>query len=65
MDSVITGCDWIIKIIERLGFPVFIAIWVLIVQQKSLNRLTEAINCLTTAVDGDRFLRKKKKRGGD
>lgn len=65
MDWAEGGCSLIIKFIERVGFPVFVAVWVLIIQQKALNRLTAAINHLTNAVDGDSLIFKSRKRGGD
>lgn len=65
MDWVEIGCNTIINLIERLGFPVFVAVWVLIVQQKALNKLTGAINSLTSAVNGDRLISNVKKKGGD
>jgi len=59
------SCEWVAALIERLGFPVFIAIWVLIVQQKALTKLTSAINTLTRAVDSDRLFQNHKGKGGD
>lgn len=54
-----------INFIERLGFPIFVAVWVLIVQERALKRLTEAIKCLTAALNGGRVSVKRRKRGGD
>lgn len=65
MDTFCSLVDVAAKFIEKLGFPIFIAIWVLIVQQKAMTKLTEAINTLTRAVNGDRLLSKFKKGGGE
>jgi hypothetical protein len=37
--------------VRDLGFPIFVAIWVLIVTQKQTRLLTEAINRLTTSFE--------------
>lgn len=65
MDWAEVSCGLIINFIERVGFPVFVAVWVLIVQQKALNKLTGAINSLTNAVDGNRVVLNNKKKGGE
>jgi hypothetical protein len=65
MNEFETICNWVGTFIDRVGFPIFVAVWVLIIQQKALNKLTGAINSLTRAVDGDRFLSKHRGEGGD
>lgn len=37
--------------IKDIGFPVFVAVWVLMVTTKESRHLTEAINRLTRAFD--------------
>ncbi|MCJ7805597.1 hypothetical protein MUP46_03045 [Patescibacteria group bacterium] len=37
--------------IKDIGFPVFVAVWVLMVTTKESRHLTEAINRLTSAFD--------------
>lgn len=65
MDWALQCIELIVKFIERVGFPVFVAVWVLIVQQKALSKLTGAINALTMAVNEGRLLNIFKKKGGD
>jgi hypothetical protein len=54
MEQIIGWADPIVNLIERVGFPIFVAVWVLIVQQKALSKLTVAINALTKVLDGGR-----------
>jgi hypothetical protein len=37
--------------IKDIGFPVFVAVWVLLVTTKDSRHLTDAINRLTSAFD--------------
>jgi len=57
--------DAVMRFIERVGFPIFVAVWILIVQNKAIEKLTVAINALTTAVNSDKLLESFKKKGGD
>jgi len=51
--------------ISKVGFPIFIAVWVLIIQKKSTDRLTLAINHLTSLIEDYMINSLLKKKGGD
>lgn len=66
MDQILK--EWILiasTIIKDLGFPIFVAVWVLLVQNKTLKELTAAIKCLTTAFQRANISLKSKEKGGE
>lgn len=66
MDSSIEFCIGVAEgLVANLGFPIFVAVWVLVVQKKATNRLTAAINSLTRAFEKANIQIKNEKEGGD
>ena len=51
--------------VSDLGFPIFIAIWVLVVHKKTIESLTEAITSLTRSFDRANIDCSQTKKGGD
>ena len=45
-----TWVDVIIKIISSLGFPIFVAIWLLIRDWKQTSKLTESLDSLKVVI---------------
>ena len=45
-----TWVDVVIKIISSLGFPIFVAIWLLIRDWKQTSKLTESLDSLKTVI---------------
>lgn len=46
-----TLVDLITKLVSSLGFPIFVAVWLLLRTDKFLDKNTGAIDKLTTAID--------------
>lgn len=38
-------------VISKVGFPIFVAVWMLIYMNKTLKELTESINKLATLIE--------------
>jgi hypothetical protein len=58
----ITHCSALIK---DLGFPIFVAVWMLVIHDRSMKKLTSAINSLTRAFDRANITLNDKTKGGD
>jgi hypothetical protein len=58
----LTRCTTLIK---ELGFPIFVAIWMLVIHDRAMKKLTNAINSLTRAFDKANILINNDKKGGD
>jgi len=43
--------DLVVNVISNLGFPIFVAVYMLIYHTKALKELKEAIDNLTSAID--------------
>ena len=52
-------------LVKDLGFPIFVAVWVLVVQKKSSDGLAEAIRSLTRAFDRANIRCNQEKEGGE
>jgi hypothetical protein len=60
--------DWITRctnLIRDVGFPIFVALWFMLVLKKSLDQLTAAIKCLTRAFERANIPINSKKEGGE
>ena len=55
----------LVGLVRDLGFPIFVAVWVLIVQKKSMDKLTEVIKMLTRAFDRANIHCTRDERGGE
>lgn len=51
--------------IKDVGFPIFVALWVLIITTRETKYLTKAINRLTSAFEKANIHLNSKKEGGD
>jgi hypothetical protein len=60
--EILTRCS---NIIKELGFPIFVAIWMLVIHDRSMKKLTHAINSLTRAFDKANIQINNEKKGGD
>ena len=45
------GLDDAIKFIQSTGFPIFVAVYVLVRMEKAMTRLSDSIQKLTAALD--------------
>lgn len=45
------GIEDVIKFIQSVGFPIFVAVYVLVRMEKAMNKLSESIQHLTVALD--------------
>lgn len=53
------------RLISNLAFPIFVAVWTLIFQRRSMDRLTRAINSLTKAFERANIHTTNQKEGGE
>lgn len=64
-DNLRQACLLVKEFIKDLGFPIFVAIWMMVVSERSMKKLTAAINSLTGAFERANIRAKPKKEGGD
>lgn len=43
--------DVIIDLIQSVGFPIFVAVWLLVRSDKQATEIKKAINCLNTHIE--------------
>lgn len=46
------GIEDVIKFIQSVGFPIFVAVYVLVRMEKAMTTLSESIRSLTSALEG-------------
>jgi len=51
--------------IKDLGFPIFVAVWVLLITHRDTKKLTHAINALTRAFERANIHIENKEKGGE
>jgi len=51
--------------IKDLGFPIFVAVWVLLITHRDTKKLTHAINALTRASERANIHIENKEKGGE
>lgn len=64
-DMLIKWCGVAKQFISDLGFPVFVAVWMLVIHDRAMKKLTSAINSLTRAFDRANIRTNNEKEGGD
>jgi len=53
------------EVIKEIGFPIFVAVWMLIIHDRSMKKLTSAINSLTKAFNQANIRTNNNTKGGD
>lgn len=54
------GVEEVIKFIQAVGFPIFVAVYVLVRMEKAMTTLSDSIKALTIALDHHEIINKGK-----